>query len=401
MDKKTIKDIDVSGKRVLVRVDFNVPLNENGEVADGTRIEAALPTINYLIDKNCKIILMSHLGRPDGKVEEKLRLNPVAEFLSKLLERPVKKVDKTVTNEVKTAVDGLKEGEILLLENLRFNPGEKKNDPEFAKSLSILADIYVNDAFGAAHRTHASTVGVANYLPAVAGLLLEKEIDNLNGLLENPKKPFIAVLGGNKVSDKVKVIDRLLDVVDGLLTGGGMCFTFLKAKGLNIGNSICQNEELEHAEEMLKKAEKNKVGFYLPKDVVVANELSESANYKVVSVENIPSDQKGLDIGPETINEYKKILAAASTIFWNGPMGVFEMKPFENGTREVARAIADSKGTTIVGGGDSDAALKKFGLEKTISFISTGGGASLKVLEGVALPGIEALMNKKKVRCET
>ncbi|MBI4744799.1 MAG: phosphoglycerate kinase [Actinobacteria bacterium] len=401
MDKKTVKDIDVSGKRVLVRVDFNVPLNENGEVVDGTRIEAALPTINYLLSKNCKVILMSHLGRPDGKVEEKLRLTPVAEFLSELLERPVKKADKTVTDEVKTAASNLKEGEILLLENLRFNPGEKKNDPEFAKNLASLADIYVNDAFGAAHRTHASTVGVANYLPAVAGLLLEKEIDNLNGLLENPKKPFIAVLGGNKVSDKVKVIDRLLDVVDGLLTGGGMCFTFLKAKGLNIGNSICQNEELEHAEEMLKKAEKNKVGFYLPKDVVVANELSESANHKVVSVENIPSDQKGLDIGPETISEYKKILATASTIFWNGPMGVFEMKPFENGTREVAQAIVDSKGTTIVGGGDSDAALKKFGLEKTISFISTGGGASLKVLEGAVLPGIEALMDKKKIRCKT
>lgn len=392
--KKTIEDIDVDGKRVLVRVDFNVPLSD-GQVGDDTRIRAVLPTINYLRDHHAKIILMSHLGRPNGKVEEKLRLTPVAKALSQLIGTDVKKVDQTVSSEVKEAVSELKEGEILLLENLRFNSGEKANDIEFAKELAAVADVYVDDAFGAAHRAHASTVGVTKYLPAVGGFLLEKEVKNLTGLLEEPQRPFIAILGGNKVSDKIKVIEKFLDVVDGLLIGGGMSFTFFKAKGLNIGKSVCEDEELEHARAMLKKAEERDVPLYLPTDVVVADAIAEGANHNVVLVDEIPSDWLGLDIGTETVRTYSEVISKAKTIFWNGPMGVFEIDLFAGGTQAIAEAIVNNSGaTSIIGGGDTDAAVRKFGLEDKISFVSTGGGASLKILEGTPLPGVEALMDK-------
>ncbi len=392
--KKTVLDVDVTGKRVLVRVDFNVPLTKNREVADNTRIKAVLPTIEYLIEKGAKIILISHLGRPKGKMDDAVRLDPVAECLSKLLGKHVQKTDKTVTNEVKAAVGQLEDGDVLLLENVRFNPGEKKNDPEFAQQLALLADVYVNDAFGTAHRSHASTVGVTNYLPAYSGFLLEKEVIELNKLLESPDKPFMAVLGGNKVSDKIGVIDKFLGIVDVILTGGGMCFTFLKAKGINIGGSICQDDELEHSLRMLKNAKEKGVDFLLPVDVVVAEGLSDDTRYKVVSVEDIPKGWMGLDIGPKTIEIYKNKLEGAKTIFWNGPMGVFEMEPFSCGTKTIASVIAESQATSIVGGGDSDAALRKYGFEEKVSFVSTGGGASLKLLEGAPLPGVEALLDR-------
>lgn len=392
--KKTIEDIEVDGKRVLVRVDFNVPLS-NGDVTDDTRIKAVLPTIDYLRDHHAKVILMSHLGRPNGKVEEKMRLTPVAKTLSQLLGENVHKVDQTVSSEVKEAVGKLKEGEVLLLENVRFNPGEKTNDPEFAGELASLADVYVDDAFGAAHRAHASTVGVTKYLPSVGGFLLEKEVKNLTGLLEEPERPFIAILGGNKVSDKIKVIEKFLDVVDALLIGGGMSFTFLKAKGLNVGKSVCEDEELDHARAMLKKAEEKKVPLHLPTDVVVANAVAQDAEHRVVAVEEIPTDWLGLDIGPQTVRTYTEVISGAKTVFWNGPMGVFEIELFAEGTRAIAEAIVNNSQTTsIIGGGDTDAAVRKFGLEDKISFVSTGGGASLKILEGTPLPGVEALMDK-------
>lgn len=393
MEKRTIRDIDVDGKKVLVRVDFNVPISGEGKVSDDTRLRAALPTINYLLSRRAKVILASHLGRPEG-VEDKYRLDPVAKALSNLLNRKVAKVDETVGDEVQAQINRLDGDGVLLLENLRFNPGEKANDPDFAKQLASLADVYVDDAFGTAHRAHASVVGVANYLPAVGGLLLEKEIKTLDNLLHNPARPFCAILGGNKVSDKIGVIAKFLELVDCLLTGGGMCFTFLKAKGLNVGKSICQEEELEHASNMLLKAEQKGVRFYLPVDVVVAPELADGVTYRVVPVEEIPAGWMGLDIGPKTIEIYREVIEQAKTIFWNGPVGAFEWKPFSNGTREIAHAIASSSGTTIVGGGDSDAALRKYGVENKISFVSTGGGASLKFLEGTSLPGIEALLDK-------
>ena len=394
LKKKTVRDIDVSGKRVLVRADFNVPLSEDGVVQDDTRIRAVLPTINYLMDHKAKVILMSHLGRPKG-VDERYRLNPVAAALSNFLGKTVRKLDETVSENVEAAVQGLKEGDVLLLENVRFNAGEKENDPQFSQKLAKLADIYVNDAFGAAHRAHSSVVGVTEFLPSVAGLLLAKEVDTLTHLLEDPERPFCAVLGGNKVSDKIGVINKFLDIVDFLLTGGGMCFTFLKAKGLNIGKSVCEDGELEHAKEMLEKAEKNSVTLCLPIDLVVADRFAEDANHKVVSAEDIPAGWLGLDIGPKTIETYRKFLGNAKTIFWNGPLGVFEMKPFSEGTKSIAEIVASSDGTTIVGGGDSDAALRRFDLEDKVTFISTGGGASLKMLEGVPLPGVEALMDKE------
>ncbi|HDP70402.1 MAG TPA: phosphoglycerate kinase, partial [Actinobacteria bacterium] len=386
--------VDVKGKRVLVRVDFNVPLTKDGEVADDTRVRAVLPTLNNLIEREAKVILVSHLGRPDGKVDDAVRMTPVAKCLSELIGKQVKKVDKTVTEKVGAAASCLQNGDVLLLENVRFNPGEKENSPEFAKQLASLAEIYVNDAFGTAHRNHASTVGVTNYLPAYGGFLLEKEVNELNKLVENPNKPFMAVLGGNKVSDKIGVIDKFLDIVDAILAGGGMCFTFLKAKGIDIGGSICQDDELEHSFNMLEKAKRKGIDFLLPVDVMVSEALADDANHKVVSVNNIPDKWMGLDIGPKTVQTYEEILGKAKTIFWNGPMGVFEMEPFSKGTRAIAVAIANSQSTTIVGGGDSDAALRKYGLEDEVSFVSTGGGASLKLLEGRSLPGVEALLNK-------
>jgi len=392
--KKTVKDIPVGNQRVLVRVDFNVPLAEDGTVADDMRIRAALPTVRYLIEHKAKVVLMSHLGRPKGEPDPKYSLQPAADRLSQFLGRPVRQLHHTIAPCVTDAIEEMRPGEVIMLENLRFNPGEKANDSDFAKDLAELGDIYVNDAFGAAHRAHASTVGVAKYLPAVGGFLLEQEVTTLSRLLERPARPFIAILGGSKVSDKVGVVNKFLDVVDGLLIGGGMCFTFLRAKGLQIGKSICEDEELDNAKKMIDKAEANDVALYLPSDVVVAKECSVDAVVTVVDVDDIPVDEMGLDIGPVTVEIYESVIAQAETIFWNGPMGVFELKPFESGTRDIATAIAKSKATSIVGGGDSDAALRKFGLERDISFISTGGGASMKMLEGVELPGVAALNDK-------
>lgn len=395
-DKMTIENIDVAGKRVLVRVDFNVPL-ENGGVSDDSRIRAALPTIRYLQEKGAKIILVSHLGRPKGEYRAELSLRPVAAALSDLLGTEVKFMPTTVDDGVAEAAEELQGGEVMLLENLRFNEGESKNDPFFAKKLANLADVFVNDAFGAAHRTHASTVGVTEYLPSVAGLLLEREVSVLKGLVETGKRPFIACLGGNKISDKIKVIDRFLDLVDGIIAGGGMCFTFLKAKGFDIGNSIVELDQLDAARAMMDKARRNQVNLYLPTDIIAAPEISPDADYKLVSSESIPDGWMGLDIGPETIDIYNQVLVSAKTIFWNGPMGVFEIRQFAQGTKAVAQAVVEATGygsLSIVGGGDSLAALKKFSLEDQVSFASTGGGASLKILEGTALPGVEALNDR-------
>ncbi len=395
--KKTVRDIDVKGKRVLVRVDFNVPITD-GEVEDDTRICSALPTIQYLKEEGAKIVLVTHLGRPKGEVVDEFRLDPVAHYLNEKLGIPVKKLNRSVNGEVSEAVDSMSPGDIVLLENIRFYPGESKNDPEFASKLASIADIYVSDAFGTSHRAHASVVGVTDYLPSVAGFLLESEIDHLENLMKFPKHPFFAVLGGNKISDKIGVIDKLIDNVDGILTGGGMCFTFLKAKGLSVGNSLVEEEQLDMARGILKKAREKGVSFYLPSDVIIAEEISKEATSKVATVDNIPDGWMGLDIGPQTIDIYQPVLARAKTIFWNGPMGVFEIEAFSQGTLRVAEAIAEQtrKGAlSIVGGGDSDAALKRFGLEDKISFVSTGGGASMKVLEGADLPGVMALEDKE------
>lgn len=394
--KKTVRDVDVKGKKVLVRVDYNVPLSEDGKVRDDTRIKATLPTLKYLVGQGAKTILISHLGRPKGKVDPAVRLDPVARALSSLLGQEVKKVDKTITDEVKKAVSELKEGEVLLLENIRFNPGETTNDPEFARELASLADIYVNDAFGTAHRAHASTVGVTAFLPSVAGLLLEKELENLSRLLEAPVSPFCAVLGGNKVSDKIGVIKNFLKLVDCLILGGGMCFTFLKAKGFSVGNSIVQEDFLGEAKALLEEASSNGCQLLLPFDVVIAKEIDPEAETKVVQVKDgIPEGWRGLDIGPETAEKYSEIIKGAKTVFWNGPMGVFEVEKFANGTRKICEALIANKGVTIVGGGDSDAALRRFASEDQVTFVSTGGGACLKFLEGTPLPGVEALNDKE------
>lgn len=392
LDKKTVHDIDVAGKRVLVRVDFNVPIS-NGIVADNSRIKAALPTIEYLLGQGAKVILMSHLGRPKER-EDKYKLDPVAQALADLIGKDVKKVDFVVGDEVKEAVQNLQPGEVLLLENLRFDEREKKNDPEFARQLAELADVYVNDAFGASHRAHASVVGVAAYLPAVAGFLLQKEVDTLTSLMKNPRRPFVAILGGSKVSDKIGVIDSFLDIVDALLIGGGMCFTFLKAKGYDIGKSLLEEDRLDYCREAIRKADEKDIAVYLPSDVVIAKEVSADTEARVVSVDDIPPDWMGLDIGPDTISVYRDVIKSAETMFWNGPMGVFEIDQFSRGTEEVALAIAESGATSIVGGGDSVAALKKYHLDDKVSFVSTGGGASMELLEGKTLPGVAALQDK-------
>ncbi len=392
--KKTVKDADVRGKRVLVRVDFNVPLSE-GSVTDDTRVRAALPTIRYLVDNGAKVILMSHLGRPKGEPEERFSLRPVRRTLQRLIGRNVAFVDQTVGPEAEEAVSRMVDGEILMLENVRFSPGEKANDPEFAKALARLGDVYVNDAFGAAHRAHASTAGIAEFLPAYAGLLLAREIQTLTGMLAKPERPFVAILGGSKVSDKFGVIDRLIDCVDTLLIGGGMAFTFLVAKDIEVGNSLVEPDWVEPAKKMLSKAAEKGCDLVLPTDFVIASEIAEDADTRVVGREEIPAGQMGLDIGPSSVELYKGEISAARTIFWNGPMGVFEMAPFENGTKEVAIAVGrNQRAASIIGGGDSVAALKKFGLEDRVTFVSTGGGASMKLLEGAPLPGLEALLDK-------
>lgn len=391
--KKTIKDVDVAGKRVLVRVDFNVPL-QDGSVSDDTRIRAALPTLRYLVDHHAKVVVISHLGRPSGEPDPQYSLRPARRSLERLIGRNVVFVDDTIGETAQAAVERMVDGEIVMLENVRFYPREKKNDLEFARELSKLGDIYVNDAFGAAHRAHASTAGVAEFLPSYAGLLLAREVETLSEMLLNPEKPFVAILGGSKVSDKFGVIDRLIDVVDVLLIGGGMAFTFLAAKGLDIGKSIVEPDWIEPAKKMLEKAKNSHCTLQLPVDFIAADAFAEDANTKVVGREEIPSDMMGLDIGPATCELFKSEIATARTVFWNGPMGVFEMKAYETGTREVAEAVGrNNRAISVIGGGDSVAALKKFGLEDRVTFVSTGGGASMKLLEGAALPGVEALLD--------
>ncbi|MDR5693912.1 MAG: phosphoglycerate kinase [Armatimonadota bacterium] len=392
MRKKTVRDIEVRGKRVLVRVDFNVPLTPSGEVADDRRIREALPTIQYLLAHEAKVILCSHLGRPKG-IEARFRLDPVARRLQELLGRPVHKLDEVVGPQVEAVVHAMRPGEVVLLENLRFHPGEEANDEEFAKMLAGLAEVYVNDAFAAAHRAHASTAGVARYIPAVAGFLMEKEMDYLSRALQDPPRPFVAVLGGAKVSDKIGVIRNLLGRCDALLVGGGMAYTFLRAKGLEVGRSLCEEDKVDLARQFMEDAEARGVSFLVPVDVVVAPEASPEATCRVVPADAIPPDWMGLDIGPQTVEQFSKEIRTAGLVFWNGPMGVFEIEPFAEGTRRIAQAMAESRGITIVGGGDTAAAVERFGLSDRMSHISTGGGASLEFMEGRELPGIVALQD--------
>jgi phosphoglycerate kinase len=391
MDKKTVRDIDVQGKRVLVRVDFNVPLAE-GEVADDTRIRESLPTIRYLLEHSAIVILASHLGRPKGKVVEGLRMNPVARRLSELLEHPVTKLDDCVGPEVEAACRAARPGDVLLLENTRFHAEEEKNVPAFAAQMAALADLYVNDAFGSAHRAHASTEGVAHYLPAVAGFLMEKELVYLGGALAAPRRPFIAILGGAKISDKIGVIEHLLDRVDALLIGGGMANTFLKASGYDVADSLVEDASLETARGLLGRSRGKLI---LPVDVTVADRFDAEAASQVVLVGKVPAGWQILDIGPQTIELFRRQLTGAHTVVWNGPMGVFEFTRFAAGTEAVARMLADlPDAITIVGGGDSAAAVKKAGVADRMSHISTGGGASLEFLEGKTLPGVAALLDK-------
>jgi phosphoglycerate kinase len=385
--KRTVRDIAVRDKRVLVRVDFNVPLQE-GKITDDRRIRAALPTIQYLLDQGAIVILMSHLGRPKGKVVEEMRLTPVAARLAELLNRPVTKLEDCVGEAVHAEVQAAQPGDVILLENLRFHAGERANDPEFARQLASLADVYVDDAFGAAHRAHASVVGVAEYLPAVAGFLMEKELTALGGALENPEHPFVAILGGAKISGKIEVIDNLLPKVERLLIGGGMANTFFKAQGYEVGESLVEEDALAVARETLSRAGDKLV---LPVDVVVADAFDAQANSKVVAVDGVPQDWRILDIGPKTLERFGELLRPARTVVWNGPMGVFEFEKFAEGTFALARLLAELDATTVIGGGDSAAAIEQAGLADKMSHISTGGGASLEFLEGKTLPGVAAL----------
>lgn len=394
MNKKSIKDVEVKGKKVFCRVDFNVPM-QNGEITDDTRIQAALPTIEYLTSQGAKVILASHLGRPKGQVVEELRLDPVAKRLSDLTGKEIVKTDAVFGPEVDEAIAGLSEGDILLIENVRFEAGEEKNDEQLAQAFADMADLYVNDAFGAAHRAHASTAGVAEKLPSVAGFLMEKEIDVLGKALENPERPFTAIIGGAKVKDKIGVIENLLEKVDNLIVGGGLAYTFIKAQGHEIGKSLLEEDKIELAKEFMAKAKEKGVNFVLPVDAVVADDFSETANTKAVPINQIPSDWEALDIGPATREKYSKIVKESKLIIWNGPMGVFEMDAFANGTKAVAEALAETDGYTVIGGGDSAAAVEKFGLAEKMDHVSTGGGASLEFMEGKVLPGVAALDDKE------
>ncbi|MGE7906056.1 phosphoglycerate kinase [Peribacillus sp. NPDC094092] len=394
MNKKSIKDIELKGKRVFCRVDFNVPM-QDGEISDDTRIKAALPTISYLTEQGAKVILASHLGRPKGQVVEELRLAPVAKRLSELSGKDVQKAEEAYGETVQSIIDNMQNGEILLLENVRFYPGEEKNDQELAKSFAALADVYVNDAFGAAHRAHASTEGIAHHLPAVAGLLMEKELSVLGKALSNPERPFTAIIGGAKVKDKIGVIENLLEKVDHLIIGGGLGYTFIKAQGHEIGNSLLEEDKIELAKSFIESAKEKGVKLHLPIDAVVTTEFSPDAEAENVDIDAIPNDKMALDIGPKTSDLFADVIKSSKLVIWNGPMGVFEFDKFANGTRTVARALAEAQDTySIVGGGDSAAAAEKFGLAEKMSHISTGGGASLEFMEGKELPGVVALNDK-------
>ena len=394
LNKKTIEDIDVNGKRVLVRCDFNVPQDEEGNITDDRRIIAALPTIKYLMEHNAKVILCSHLGRPKGEFNMKYSLKPIAKRLSELLGKKVHMADDVIGDSAKCLVASLREGDVMLLENVRFHKEEEANDMAFSKALAELADVYVNDAFGTAHRAHASTEGVAKYLPAVCGYLIQKEINVMGKALNNPVRPFVAILGGKKVSDKINVITNLIDKVDELLIGGGMAYTFFKAKGYEIGKSICEDDKVELAKELMEKAAHKGVKLLLPIDNVVATEFSNDAESKVVASNEIPADWEGVDIGPETVKLYGDALKNAKTVIWNGPMGVFEFDKFAAGTNEIAKILGGLDAITIIGGGDSAAAIEKGGFADKMTHISTGGGASLEFLEGKELPGIACLLDK-------
>jgi 3-phosphoglycerate kinase len=393
-NKKTVQDIDVSGKKTLVRVDFNVPLDKDLNVTDDTRIVGALDTIKYLVEHNARTILVSHLGRPKSGFEAKFSMKPAAERLAQLLGKPVELAADVIGPDAKAKAEALKNGEILVLENVRFHPEEEMNDPSFAKELASLAEIYVNDAFGTAHRAHASTEGVTRYLPAVCGFLIKKEIDFMGSALSEPERPFVAILGGAKVSDKIKVIENLIDKCDAIIIGGGMAYTFVRAQGYPVGKSLCEEDKIGLADGLMQKAEAKGVKFMLPTDTDVAPEFKNDAEDKVVKITEMPDGWMGLDIGPESIQLFSDVILGAKTIVWNGPMGVFEMPKFAEGTKEIAKAIAESGATSIVGGGDSVAALEQLGFADKITHISTGGGASLEFLEGRTLPGIAALLNK-------
>lgn len=394
MAKKTVRDIEVNGKKVFVRVDFNVPM-QNGKVTDDTRIRAALPTIQYLVEQGAKVILASHLGRPKGQVVEEMRLTAAGEKLSELLGKSVRKVDEAYGETVQAEIAKMENGDVLLLENVRFYPGETKNDPELAKAFAELADIFVNDAFGSAHRAHASTEGIAKYLPAVSGFLMEKELEVLGGALDNPKRPFTAIIGGAKVKDKIGVIENLLEKVDNLIIGGGLAYTFVKAQGYEIGQSLLEEDKIDLAKQFMKKAKEKGVNFYMPIDAVVAKEFAEDAESKIVDIKEIPADWQALDIGPKTQELYREVILKSATVIWNGPMGVFEFDKFAQGTKAVAESLADAKDAiTVIGGGDSAAAVEKFHLADKMTHISTGGGASLEFMEGKVLPGVAALNDK-------
>ncbi|RTE05529.1 phosphoglycerate kinase [Paenibacillus whitsoniae] len=393
MNKKSVRDVEVAGKRVFVRVDFNVPV-ENGQITDDTRIRETLPTIKYLVEKGAKVILAAHFGRPNGQVVEELRLTPVAAKLAELLGQNVIKANESVGEIVKAQVDALQNGDVLLLENVRFNAGEEKNDPELAKAFASLADLFVNDAFGAAHRAHASTAGIAAYIPAVSGLLMEKELDVLGKALNNPARPFTAIVGGSKVKDKIAVIENLLNIADNVLIGGGLSYTFLKAQGYEIGKSLLDESKLDLVLSFIEKAKEKGVNFLIPVDIVVADKFGADANTQIVGIDGIPAGWEGIDIGPKTRELYADVIAKSKLVVWNGPMGVFEIEPFSHGTRAVAEACANTEGYTVIGGGDSAAATEKFHLADKMDHMSTGGGASLEFMEGKALPGVVALNDK-------
>lgn len=391
MRKKTINDLHVKGKRIFCRVDFNVPM-DGGAIADDTRIRAALPTIRHLTGHGAIVILASHMGRPKGKVVEELRLEPVAKRLEELLGKTISYSKEVIGEDVEKQISKLREGDILLLENVRFHPGEEKNDPELARSFANLADLYVNDAFGTAHRAHVSTEGVAKFLPSAAGFLMEKELEVLGNALSNPQRPFTAIIGGAKVKDKIGVIDNLLEKVDHLVIGGGLAFTFVKAQGHEIGDSLLEEDKIELAQSFMEKAKEKGVQFLLPIDAVVADSFSENAHIQIVDIEHIPAGWQALDIGPKTAKLYNDVIKKSKLVIWNGPMGVFEMEPFAQGTKEVAKALAEADNTySIIGGGDSARAVEHFGLSEKMDHISTGGGASLEFMEGKHLPGIAAL----------